>query len=549
MAASVSPLARVAGRWSLTSSQLCVVGGVYIALTANWPFMSAMLDGRSAAAASTWLYSLALIAILAATHTLLLTVIVVRPIARTALITVLVVSALASYYMQRYAVLLDPTMMRNVLKTHSAEAAELIGWGLLPHLALLVGVPLLALQRIEIRRQTVLRATVARGVAVMASVIVAAVATLLVYQDLAARIRNQHELRYLVTPANLLYSLGRALADRHAEAAQPKTPIGIGAHLDATWAGRKRPVLFVFVVGETARAASWGMNGYARQTTPNLAQLGVINFADVTACGTNTETSLPCMFAPVGRRDYNEWRIRTSESLLHVLKRAGFDVVWRDNQSGCKGVCEGLHEERVDATRGQPYCDGAQCLDEALLDGLDAVARDSTGNLVVVLHMLGNHGPAYHKRYPPAIQRYAPTCDTGDLPRCSREEIVNAYDNALLYTDYVLAQTIGFLGGQTERFDTALLYVSDHGESLGENGLFLHGLPFAIAPKEQTRVPMVMWMSPEFGRTAGIEVDCLRDVALQPWTHDSLFHTTLGLLHVQAPEYDAQLDITRRCRT
>ena len=534
-------------RLLLTPTQLCVIGGAFIALTANGPFLSAMLDGHSAAAPSTWLFALALVAILSATHTLLLSLLVVWPIARAALGVVLLATALASYYMQRYAVLLDPTMMRNVLKTHPAEATELIGWGLLPHLALLVGLPLAVLARVEIVRQPLLRAAAGRAAVVVASAAVAVVASLLAFQDLSAQIRNRRELRYLVTPANLVYSVGRVLADGRAEAAQPRTPVGVGARLDATWSARQRPVLFVLVVGETARAANWGMNGYARQTTPGLAQLDVINFPDVTACGTNTETSLPCMFAPVGRRNYDERRIRTSESLLHLLKRAGFDLLWRDNQSGCKGVCDGLPEQHTDPSRA-PFCDGSQCLDEALLDGLDAVAGDRHGNRVVVLHMLGNHGPAYYKRYPPAMRRYVPTCDTGELRNCSREQIVNAYDNALLYTDHVLSRAIALLREQQGRRDTALLYVSDHGESLGENGLFLHGLPFAIAPPEQTRVPMVLWMSPDFSRSAGVDVDCLRREAPRPWTHDNLFHTTLGLLRVQAPEYAPELDITRPCR-
>ena len=185
-------------------------------------------------------------------------------------------------------------------------------------------------------------------------------------------------------------------------AAQPRQPIGLDAAPGPSWAQQSKPRLMVLVVGETARAANWGLNGYARQTTPELARLPVINFGAVQACGTNTEVSLPCMFAPVGRRDYNEQRIRDSQSLLHVLARAGVDVHWRDNQSGCKGVCDGLSSENVRSSNPPGLCSDGQCLDEALLADLDRrldrLQAQRSGTQLLVLHMLGNHGPSYFRR-------------------------------------------------------------------------------------------------------------------------------------------------------
>jgi lipid A ethanolaminephosphotransferase len=304
----------------------------------------------------------------------------------------------------------------------------------------------------------------------------------------------------------------------------------------------------VLVVGETARAANWGLNGYARQTTPELAQLPVINFPDVTSCGTNTEVSVPCMFAPVGRRDYDAARIRGSESLLHVLARAGVAVLWRDNQSGCKGVCEGLPQEEIVKLDPPGLCSDGRCLDEALLAGLDERLATAKGTQLLVLHMLGNHGPSYFRRYPPAFERFKPACTKDDLQLCSREEVVNAYDNALLYTDHVLARVIAKLHGAAARVDSALLFVSDHGESLGENNLYLHGMPYAIAPDVQTRVPMVMWLSSGLPADAGLDPDCLRRRAAQPATHDNLFHTILGLLDVKTALYDPAWDLAQACR-
>ena len=532
----------------LTSTRLALVAGVFFALASNAPFLKAVLSGRDPLAPSSWVFASAMFVALAAVHTLLLCLVLVRPIARPLLALLIVATAFATYYMQRFGIYLDPTMLRNVLKTDPAEAGELFGWGMLPHLLLFAVLPLLVLWRVRLKPQPWARAMAWRLATLAASAALLVGSLLLVFQDFSAQMRNQKEARYLITPANFIYSAARVATDSLHEAQAVRTPIGVDARLDGSWSSRTKPALLVLAIGETARAANWGLNGYARQTTPQLATRDVINFRDVTACGTNTETSLPCMFAAVGRRDYDERRIRTSESLLHVLNRAGFQVLWRDNQSGCKGVCDGLAAEQLDKAEFPQLCDGGRCLDEVLLQGLDTIARDAKGNLVVVLHMLGNHGPAYFKRYPDAFRRYTPTCDTGELRQCSRDEIVNAYDNALLYTDHVLAKTIDFLQSQTSRFDTALVYVSDHGESLGEKGLYLHGVPFAIAPDEQTKVPMTWWLSPGYVASFGLDTACLKREAANPQTHDNLFHTTLGLLQVQASEYEPSLDITRTCR-
>ncbi len=532
----------------LSGTMLIVGASLFFALTSNMPFLRAVLAGRNWSEPQTWLFSGAMLALLLALHMLLLGVLLVRPLTRVLLGLLIVVTAFATYYMQRFGVFLDPTMLRNVVKTDPAEAAELFGWGVLPHLFLFAGLPLLLLSRLRLRPVTLRRALATRLLLLAGSAVLLLAALLLIFQDFSALMRNQKELRYLITPANYLYSLGRVLADDGRALGTARQAVGADARLDASWASRDKPVLFIVAVGETARSANWGLSDYARQTTPRLAELDVLNFPDVTACGTNTETSLPCMFSAIGRRDYNETRIRTSESLLHVLNRAGFQVLWRDNQSGCKGVCDGLPQQLSDAALTPDLCSDGRCLDETLLRGLDTVTRDAKGNLVVALHMLGNHGPAYHKRYPDGFRRFIPTCDTGELRKCNREEIINAYDNALSYTDEVLAKTVDFLRAQQSRYDTALLYVSDHGESLGEKGLYLHGVPYAIAPDEQTKVPMVWWFSRGFLDSLGLDRSCLAAQTAKAWSHDNLFHSVLGLLRIETKDYAAELDISGACR-
>ncbi len=498
--------------------------------------------------ARTWMVATCLFVAVTAFQFGLLALVLTRRTVRPLLSLLLVATAFASYFMQKYTVFLGPAMLRSVLHTDTHEARELLSWDLLPHLAWQAALPLWLLWRVPLAGRPWPKAALRRMGALLAGMAVMVLAGLLAFQDLAALARNHRDYRFLVTPSNYLYSLAKLGRADAASAALPLVPVGRDATLGVAWGQRARPLLFVLVVGETARAANWGLNGYERQTTPELSKLDVLNFPDVTSCGTDTETSLPCMFSSVGRRDYDERRIHGQESLLHVLAHAGFKVQWRDNQSGCKGVCAGLDEQRLDGMTTPALCADGRCLDEILLQGLDRVVDDAHGNRFIVLHQLGSHGPAYASRYPQAFGRFGPACAGGELRHCSQAEIVNAYDNSLLYTDHFLAGTIRFLQAEASRYDTAMLYLSDHGESLGEHNVYLHGLPWSIAPREQKQVPMVMWLSPGYVRDFGMDLACLRRQALKPSSHDQLFHTVLGLLDVRTDAYDGSQDISEPCR-
>ncbi|MBA4177075.1 MAG: phosphoethanolamine transferase [Leptothrix sp. (in: Bacteria)] len=562
------PEARTEGAPPMPSAsveQLMLAASLFWAFGANRLFFGAALKDRLLGQPATWGWALALLVMLTAVHYLLLSLVCTRHSVKPILTVLLVGTAFATHFMHSFGVYLDPSMLRNALRTDIAEARELFSWALLPHLLLYAALPLTLLWRVRVAPRPWPRA-VARRLAGSAGALVVLVGTLMmVFQPFASMMRNHKEMRYLATPANYLWSMGAVAATQARGAARPREPIGLDAAPGPAFAARQRPLVVVLVVGETARAANWGLGGYARQTTPELAALQarngqpgagmLLNFSDVTACGTNTEVSVPCMFAPVGRRDYDESRIRGSESLLHVAARAGAAVHWRDNQSGCKGVCDGLPQDDVSSLKLPGLCTDGRCLDEGLLTGLDdrlaAAARQvgtPAGTQLLVLHMLGNHGPSYFRRYPPAFARFQPACGFDDLHKCSREEIVNAYDNALLYTDHVLASLIAKLQAASSRIDTALVYVSDHGESLGETHLYLHGLPYAIAPDLQKRVPMTMWFSPGAPRAMQFDAGCVGRQAAQPVGHDHLFHTLLGMLDVRTGLYEPPFDLTQGCR-
>ncbi len=536
-------------RFPATTNQLVVAAGLFWALAVNRPFFAAALHAQAGAPGWSWSLVAGLALMLAALHVLLLGLVSTRRTVKPVLALLAVAAALALHFMQSYGVVLDPPMLRNALHSDVAETRELLTWSLALDLILYAALPISLLAFANVQPQSWPRALASRAALLGVALAVLVGALLWQFQPMAALMRNHKEVRYLITPANSLWSLGSVLAADARGAARPRQPIGLDAAPGASWAAQTKPRVMVIVVGETVRAANWGLNGSTRQTTPRLAQLPVLNFLDTTACGTSTEVSLPCMFAPVGRRDYDESRIRGSESLLHVLARAGVAVQWRDNQSGCKGVCDGLPSDVLNAANSPGLCQGDRCWDEGLLRGLDDRLQRAQGTQVLVLHMLGNHGPSYFRRYPKAFERFTPACQDDNLGNCSQEQIVNAYDNAVLYTDHVLATLITTLQAHATKVDAAMLYVSDHGESLGEKGLFLHGMPNAIAPREQTQVPMVMWWTQGFGGAGAVDQPCMRQRATQPAQHDNLFHTVLGLLDVKTSLYAPQWDLTAGCRS
>lgn len=532
---------------AVSPEQCIVLASLFFIAFSNHSFWAAWATVHDWSRPASWLLAAAIFVALTAIHCLILGLVVTRHTAKPVLAILFVVAALASHYMDRYTVFIDASMIRNVFHTDVKEAAELISPGMLIALLVYGLAPAVLVWRLRFRKRTVRQAIAARTFFLLAALCVVGAALAFSFQDLSALLRNQKELRYLITPANLIVSSARVMAAESAEAKLPRIPVGMDAALSASRPAIGKPRLVVLVVGETVRAANWGLDGYTRNTTPELAAMDVINFTRVTSCGTNTEVSLPCMFSPFGRKSYDEMKIRRHESVLHVLEHGGVKTIWRDNQSGCKGVCEGLESQQQENSRDAAVCSSEHCFDEILLDQFEDMLRKNPRDLVVVLHQLGNHGPAYFRRHPATYRRFMPSCDEADLGKCTREQIVNSYDNAVLYTDHFLATTVRQLQSQRTH-DAAMIYVSDHGESLGENGIYLHGMPYSIAPREQTNVPMVMWMSSDFASSAGVDVACVKRRASQPASHDHLFHSLLGLMQVDTNVYDPAFDLIAGCR-
>ncbi|MDX1801501.1 MAG: sulfatase-like hydrolase/transferase, partial [Marinobacter sp.] len=299
--------------------------------------------------------------------------------------------------------------------------------------------------------------------------------------------------------------------------------------------------LMIMVVGETARADRFSLNGYERDTNPELAKDNVISFTDFWSCGTSTAVSVPCMFSVYGQSDYDQKKAESTENALDILARTGVNVLWLDNNSDSKGVADRLTYRDFKTPENNPECNDEECRDTGMLTNLQQyIDSHPKGDILVVLHQMGNHGPAYYKRYPKEFEKYTPVCQTNQLEDCSKEAINNAYDNAILYTDYFLSKAIDLLKRNTPAFETGLFYLSDHGESLGEFDVYLHGLPLFIAPDAQRHVPAIMWFSDNF---SGVNVKALRASKDREMNQDWVFHTLLGLFDVSTDVYNPKLDI------
>lgn len=468
-------------------------------------------------------------------------------------IALLLITASSSYFMSSYGIVIDPSMLTNVVQTDMGEALDLVSWPLVVTLLLGAVLPGIWWWRQPVRRVGGGRLVLQQLGVGLLGLLVAVAMLWISFQDVASLMRNHKTLRYMINPFNTVYAVARVSVGRAAQAQQTLQPVGMDAHLVSPGDSVDTSPLIVLVVGETARAANFGLGGYERDTTPLLKQLqsegDLVYFSNVSSCGTNTQTSVPCMFSPQGRETFDGGDTH-QENLLDVLQRAGLAVLWLDNQSGCKGVCDRVPHADTRNLNLPDICPEGECFDEAMLRALpDELARldpeRRARGTVVVMHQMGSHGPAYYKRSPPAMKLFQPECTSHALQECPPEQIQNAYDNSLRNTDHLLAETVRWL--QTQQRPTALVYVSDHGESLGEKGLYLHGMPYRMAPTEQTHVPMLTWASKPLQQAQGLRLDCLRAQAAQPWSHDNLFHTMLGLARVGTTARDGSLDMLAPC--
>ena len=406
-------------------------------------------------------------------------------------IAAIAITCASSYFMQSYGIIIDSEMIRNVAQTDAGEVLSFLNPKLICYMLFLGVLPclLVAFTRIE-------------------------------YGGVK---RHLKVIRAYNLPFYPIYAAQKYIK---IEFFKPEFK-QIGT--DATMRPSRERRLMVLIVGETARAKNYSLGGYAKNDTnfytknePNL-----VYFGDARSCGTATAVSLPCLFSKSTRKEYSSKEF--SENALDILKRVGVKVVWLGNNSGkCKGVCDRLDAGDVE------YFDAGY--DTNMLLSLKKRLENLAQNEIIVLHLQGSHGPAYYARYPSEFRKFTPTCDTSELSSCDSDSIVNTYDNTLLFTDFFVGEVIKAVkdvGGDK----SAVWYFSDHGESLGENGIYLHGMPYAIAPETQKHIPMMAYASDE---ATLARLRAQKDEAV---SHDNVFSSLLGFFGVETKEYDKKLDM------
>ncbi|MCX0501784.1 phosphoethanolamine transferase EptA [Erwinia billingiae] len=461
----------------------------------------------------------------------------------------ILVSASAQYFIMNYGIIIDRSMITNMLDTTPSETLALVTPQLLFAILVLGLLMVIVAFWIKIKKtQPVWKSFVFRLASLVLSVALIALVATFFYKDYASLFRNDKELVKSLSPSNSIVA-SYSYYSHHKLDNLPLVKIGEDAKQNPKMLAGPKKTLTILVLGETSRADNFSLSGYSRDTNPLLAKDNVVYFPHTTSCGTATAVSVPCMFSNMPRAHYDEELASHQEGLLDVIQRAGINVLWKENDGGCKGACDRVPHEDVTSLDLPDMCIKGECHDEILFNKLDDYIKNLKGNGVIVLHTIGSHGPTYYHRYPASFRKFTPTCDTNEIQTCSSEQLVNTYDNTILYIDFIVDKAITVLKQNDANFTTSLVYLSDHGESLGESGVYLHGMPYAIAPVQQKHVPMLIWLSEDYKKRFGINESCLKkEAANNSYSQDNLFSTMLGLTGTETKEYVPSDDILASCR-
>ena len=440
------------------------------------------------------------------------------------IILITLCNAIALYFMLSYQVILDKDMMGNVFNTNTQESMSNLSFSLFIYVLFLGVLPCLLLFKLTIRKTKKLK--------LFAISLALFVTTLLwlFYFSSSWLWFDQHgkQLGGKVLPWSYIINASRYQSMQRAKNTK-QTLLPQGAF------NNSEKQLIVLVIGETARAHNFIQYGYDRDTTPYLIKEGAIPLINTTACATYTTASLRCILSHL---DTSSEFATNYEPLPSYLKRHGVDVIWRTNNWGEPKVDVNSYQRSTDL---RASCTGLNCeFDGVLLTGLEERITQSNANKIfVVLHLKGSHGPEYFDQYPKEYEHFKPVCESVELKNCTEQELINAYDNSILYTDFLLSQTIDLIK-QTD-IPSTMLYISDHGESLGENGLYLHGTPYSIAPKFQTEIPFFVWISKSFLKQKNMTN--FRQYQKNQHSQLNIFHSVVGAFGLESPVYQETLDI------
>lgn len=460
----------------------------------------------------------------------------------------LIGAATTAYFMDSYGVMIDREMIRNTLMTDHREATELLNLKMVAYFGLIALLPIVLIWKTKIHYQSFLKELWKKLLTLVMTIAISGAIGALYYADIASFARNNTYIRHMIVPINYVSAIESFIRSNLEGGKVVVAPTGEDAKKGSKLVGEnKKKTLTILVVGEAARAQNFSLNGYARETNPELSKQDIINFKQVSSCGTETAVSVPCMFSKFTRKDYSDSKGKRNENLVDVLHHAGFDLLWKDNNSSSRGVAARIGEQNVQSLDVPGICSDTECFDDILLYQLQDYVDQLKNDGVIILHQKGSHGPAYYLRSPEQYKKFMPECRTNQLQNCPRQELINAYDNTIVYTDHVLSEVINFLKKNSTQFDTAMWYLADHGESTGEKGIYLHAAPYMIAPEEQTHIAMIQWFSEGFLNRMKLSKPCLAQKTDEVLSQDNLFHSVLGLLDVKTSAYDPSLDMFKSC--
>jgi lipid A ethanolaminephosphotransferase len=455
----------------------------------------------------------------------------------------LVITAQTAYYMDTFGIIVDMVMIDNSVQAEAKELTSLVNASMLLRTLFLGIIPAWLVIKYCPKALNIGAEVKSKLRLIGLSVVLIALLIAPFVAGYTSFIREHKITRFYANPTYSAYSIIKYVTQQINVA--KKVPLKQIAQDATQLEPHATNELMIMVVGETARADRFSLNGYTRETNPMLAKQDVISLSNVSSCGTSTSVSVPCMFSALGRKGYDKESALNQQNALDVLAKNGVEILWRDNNSDSKGVATRLTYEDFKTPALNTMCEG-ECRDVGMLVGLDKYIADRKGkDILIVLHQMGNHGPEYYRRYPKEFEKFKPMCMTGELRDCTQAEIDNSYDNAILYTDYFLSNVIDLLKKYDDTHATAMLYVADHGESLGEHGLYLHAMPYMVAPKEQTHVPAIVWMGKQFDYKLA-QLLPYKDVAL---SHDDIFCSLLVAYELDASMCSAKKEMLMQNQT
>ena len=486
---------------------------------------------------------------IAALLTALMISVTVKYVTKPIYILALFTAAGSAWFMDKFGVIIDTDMVRNAVQTTPAEAGHLMTLGFYLHMLVYAVVPSLFIAIVRIKHRT-FGAKLKWNLAVIVPLLLLTLGmTIWQYPAIASTMRNNRIVIKTLNPVSPMVAAVKFVVRQNKARTIVTMPLDQEAKQGPLLGSADKPVVTIIVAGETARAQNFSLGGYERKTNPELEKRDVAYFPNTTSCGTATEVSIPCMFSLLTRSNYSYEGGLAQENVLDVLAHAGVDVTWWENNTGDKAVARRIKSRNFSTENDKHYCINSECHDQVLVDALGPWLDQIKVNTTLVLHQLGSHGPAYYARYSEEERLFRPDCRTAEFADCTAEEIINSYDNTIVATDHMIAQIIDMLAARSDRMASSLIYMSDHGESLGENNLYLHGMPYMFAPAEQTHVPFIMWVSKSYSKLFGVTSDCLASQAEESHSQDNMFHTVLGLMDIEAADYDPSLDVTAKCRT